>query len=79
MGRPRTSTQYAVVYFPGQDQHINSAVGPFYSQEKAYKAADRISALDPEDGSANATPQVVELITLDEALDEMLFGERPGD
>jgi len=66
----RRRIQYAVVYFPSDDQHTNAAIGPFYSADKAHKAVDAINEADPEDGSANATPQVVELITLAEALED---------
>lgn len=68
MGRRRT--QYAVVYFPGDDLSQATAVGPFYSPDIAGMVKDAINQADADDGSANAAPQVVTLITLAEALED---------
>jgi hypothetical protein len=72
VGRPRTTTQYAVVYFPSDDQ-TTAAVGPFFSGERAHRAAEKIRRLEPTDGSANPAPVVVPLLTIEDALDDMLF------
>lgn len=72
MGRERKGEQYAVVYFPSDDQ-TTAAVGPFFSEERAHRAAARIRRLEPTDGSANPAPTVVPLITINEALEDMLW------
>jgi len=67
-------TQYAVTYFPHGDQSMDRAVGPFFSEEKAEKVRDAINAADADmadDWHAAAAPQVVELVTLAEALEDL--------
>lgn len=72
MGRKRRGAQFAVVYFPSDDQ-TTATVGPFFSEERANRAAAKIRLLEPTDGSANPAPTVVPLITLNEALEDMLW------
>lgn len=72
MGRKRKGEQYCVVYFPSDDQ-TTATVGPFFSEERANRAAAAIRRLEPTDGSANPAPTVHPLTTLNEALEDMLW------